>query len=103
MKDGVAIVTPEVKCAYLFEYLLKIGVSSPNGMGDVPLSWQDLNAWVQVTGVPLSAWEVSVIRKASEAYVSQMELSRKPDAPMPERIVEHDQNKLAKRIKNILR
>ena len=103
MADGTVIVVPEMKCSYLFDYLLKIGVMSFNGMANVPLSWQELNAWVQVTGTPLDAWELKVIHKASEVYVNQLEASRKPEAPMPERIIEQDPRKLAKRIKSILR
>jgi hypothetical protein len=103
MTDGVAIVVPEMQCSYLFDYLLKIGVMSFNGMANVPLSWQELNAWVQVTGTPLDAWELKVIHKASEVYVNQLELSRKIDAPMPQKIVEQDPRKLAKHIKSILR
>jgi len=103
MADGVAIVPPDVKCSYLFDYLLKIGAMTFNGMANVPLNWQDINAWVQVTGIALDAWEASVIHKASEIYVNQIEFSKKPDAPMPERIIDRDQNKLAKSIKSILR
>ena len=76
---------------------------SYNGMANVPLSWQELNAWVQGTSTPLNAWELNVIHRASEVYVNQVELSRKPDAPMPERLIKQDPIKLAKRIKSILR
>lgn len=103
LADGIAIVVPEMKCSYLFDYLLKIGVMTANGMANVPLSWQELNAWVQATGVPLNFWELGVIHKASSVYVNQLELSRKPDAPMPERVIEQDPRKLAKHIKSILR
>lgn len=92
-----------MRCSYLFDYLVKIGIMSYNGMANVPLSWQELNAWMQATGTPLNAWELRVIHKASEVYVNQVELSRKPDAPMPERIIQHDPVKLAKHIKNVLR
>lgn len=74
-----------------------------NGMGNVPLSWQEINAWVQLTKIELNAWELSVIHKASSVYVNQLELSRKIDAPMPERVIEHDPRELAKHIKSILR
>lgn len=92
-----------MRCSYLFDYLLKIGIMTYNGMANVPLSWQEINAWVQGTGTPLNAWELNVIHRASEVYVNQVELSRKPDAPMPERIIQQDPTKLAKRIKSILR
>lgn len=103
MASGTMIDVPDMKCAYLFDYLLKIGTMTFNGMANVPLSWQELNAWVQVTGTPLNVWELKVIHRASEVYVSQVELSRKADAPMPERIIVQDQAKLAKRIKSVLR
>lgn len=103
VEQGVTIVVPEMKCSYLFDYLLQVGTMSFNGMANVPLSWQELNAWVQVTGITLNEWELRVIRRASEVYVNQLELSKKPDAPMPERIIEQDPRKLAKHIKSILR
>jgi hypothetical protein len=82
---------------------MKIGAVSSNGMGTVPLSWQELNAWKDATGVPLNWWELTVIHRASDAYASQLERSTKLDCPMPDKIIEHDPNKLAKHIKNILR
>jgi hypothetical protein len=33
-----------------------------NGYGSNPISWQDLAAWQSISGVTLTAWEVSVIR-----------------------------------------
>lgn len=103
IQDGVDVVVPEMKCSYLFDYLIRIGIMSSSSMGNVPLSWQELNAWVQVTGIPLNEWELRVIRRASEVYVNQHELSKKIDAPMPERVIEQDPKKLAKHIKSILR
>lgn len=98
--DGIGFNLPEMKCSYLFEYLLKIGAISYSGK---PLSWQDLDAWVNLTGIQLNVWELEVIYQASAIYANQMQLSKKVDAPMPERIIEQDQQKLAKHIKSILR
>lgn len=103
INDEVILSIPEVKCMYLFEYLLKMGVMCFSGMINVPLSWSEIKSWCELTGVRLSAWEVQTIRRASEVYVEQVELSRKPDAPMPERVIEQDPRKLAKHIKSILR
>lgn len=94
---------PQVECLYLFDYLIKIQPIVHDGMGNRPLGWQDILAWVELTKTPLNAWDVSVIHKASQVYLSQLELSKKPDAPMPEPIIKQDQLKLAKHIKSILR
>lgn len=101
--DGTPVDLPEIRCSYLFDYLMRIGAVSHNGMGTVSLSWQELNAWKQATGTPLDVWELSVIHKAADAYATQLAKSYKPDCPMPERIVQHDRDKLAKHIKNVLR
>lgn len=103
LAEGVTVVVPEMQCSYLFDYLQKIGIMTSNGMGNAPLSWQEINAWMQATGVPLNFWELGVIHKASAVYVHQLELSRKIDAPMPERVVEQDPRRLARHIKSILR
>ncbi len=100
MTDGIAIVIPEVKCMYLFEYLLKMGVMCFSGMVNVPLTWSEIKSWSELTGTVFSVWEVQTLRRASEIYVEQVDLSRKADAPMPERIIVQDQAKLAKRIKS---
>lgn len=101
--EGSEVVYPEMKCKYLFDYLLMIGAVSNNGMGTVGLSWQEINAWKQATGIPLNAWELSVIYKASDAYAVQLATAVKYECPMPERVIEQDPLKLAKRIKSILR
>jgi hypothetical protein len=101
--EGIEIIYPEIKCEYLFIYLLKIGAVSNNGMGAIGLTWHEINAWKQATGVPLNAWELEVIHKASDAYASQLSISRNFDCPMPERILQQDPVKLARHIKSILR
>jgi hypothetical protein len=73
------------------------------GMGAVPLSWQELESWQKQQGFNLNPWELSIIRKASAAYVDQMQLSSKVDCPPPGKVVEQDPKKLAQHIKGILR
>jgi hypothetical protein len=101
--EDFEVILPEIRCSYLFDYLMKIGAVSSNGMGTVSLSWQEINGWLQATGVPLNAWEVAVIHRASDAYAVQLQASYKPDCPMPERVIEQDPVKLKNHIKNVLR
>jgi len=88
---------------YLVEYLWEAGASLSTGMGSVPLTWQELKAWQEQTGIELQPWELRIIRKASQEYVVQAQEAHKPDCPPPGKIVEQDQLKVAKHIKQVLR
>jgi len=94
---------PEPKAFYLFEFLLDIGVFQETGMAMSALSWQEILAWQAQIGVSLQAWEVKAIRLASREYVSQIDLAKKLDYPMPYGLIKHDKIEVAKHIKNILR
>lgn len=80
-----------------------MGACSNFGMGQVPLSWQEIESWQRQQGITLRPWELSIIRQASVVYVEQLQLSRKADCPPPGKVVEQDQKKLAQHIKSILR
>ena len=94
---------PELRCEYLFHYLMSAGACINTGMGLVPLSWQELESWQKQQGITLSPWELSIIRQASAVYVEQHHISTKVDCPPPGKVVEQDQKKLAQHIKGILR
>jgi len=97
------IILPEITCSYLFEFLMSIGACTHSGMGQVPLSWQEIESWQNQHGISLKPWELSIIRKASAIYVEQVQLSGKPDCPPPGRVIEQEPEKLANHIKSILR
>jgi len=44
---------------------------SSTGMGPVPLSWVDIEAWLNATGTKLETWEKLMIKTMSEAYVGE--------------------------------
>jgi len=52
-------------------------------MGEGPVSWIEINAWCERTGIELDPWEARTIRALSTAYVAQAHKSRKPDCPSP--------------------
>lgn len=56
---------------YLLDILNEIGEAKWNGEKLVSIDWQDLNAWMQVTGSELTAGEAVVIRHLSGVYLSQ--------------------------------
>lgn len=101
--DGAEILWPEVDLFYLVNYLWEAGPCLYGGMGPVPLSWQELQSWQEQTGTVLQPWELTIIKAASRAYAEQISISGKADCPPPNRVVEHDPEKLAKHIKSILR
>lgn len=72
-------------------------------MGQVPLSWQELESWQKQSGFSLNPWELGIIRRASTVYVEQSQAAVKADCPPPGKVVEQDQRKLAQHIKGILR
>lgn len=51
---------------YLFEIMNDLGYSK----GREPLTWQEIRAFQEVTGTPLSLWEAKAIKRASHAYVN---------------------------------
>lgn len=70
---------PECDGKHLLAYLIEMGVTG----GDYPLSFAEIESWQHGTGVELEAWEVGIVRKLSEAYMSESSRARKPDAPAP--------------------
>lgn len=103
IEQGEDVIWPEVSAMYLVHYLMEIGPCSSNGMGLIPVSWQEIQAWQEQQGLSLNAWELKIIRMASGAYANQANISSKPDCPPPDKVIEKDPLKLAKHIKDILR
>lgn len=71
-------------------------------MGSVPLTWQEIAAWQEMSGIELSYQEAKIIRECSIEFVNMSEMAKKPDCPPPNQI-ERDPMAKAKRIKSILR
>jgi hypothetical protein len=56
---------------------------SSGGMGPVPISWVEIDAWLRVTERELSMWERTTIKRLSEEYVSELVQATKADRPAP--------------------
>ena len=69
--------------AYLVEYLQELGFCSYQGMGATPISFLEIQAWQQATGLVLSPWEVLAIHTLSSDYVGQLRTSENPQTPAP--------------------
>lgn len=56
---------------------------SSTGMGPVPLSWVDIDAWLKVTELELPVWEKLTIRHLSEVYVNERMSNTDPNGLPP--------------------
>ncbi|MDM0011988.1 hypothetical protein QTH87_05985 [Variovorax sp. J22P168] len=103
---GFAVDMPPLDAAaHLVDVLWQIGPSMPTGMGAVPISFGEMQAWQQQTGYALGSWEVRTLRRMSAAYVAQAEEARQRDCPPPWLAKEAPREgaKTARRIRAFLR
>lgn len=66
--------------------LVEIGVSEAAGMGVVPLSWREIDAWCARTGIDLSPWEARLIRALSAEHVAWSRKAESENCPAPWRV-----------------
>ena len=86
---------PELDAAsYLVVLLQEAGIMSTTGMGALPLSWQEIDAWLRCTQRDLSIWERLTIRELSEVYVGELNQASAKDRPQPYVFVEEEVEKI---------
>ena len=90
---------------HLIEHLMEVGPVASNGMGIVPVSYSELQAWRSGCGHHLDAWEFSLLRDLSVAYCSELQDAESPTAPPPwvATPAKDERIDIAKRIKGVLR
>lgn len=76
-------VETEHSAGYLIGLLHEAGLMSSTGMGPVPLSWLDIDAWLRCTELRLSVWEKMTIKHMSEVYVSERMYNTDPNGLPP--------------------
>lgn len=72
----------------------RVGFCSNFGMGRVPLTWSEINNWIQATKIDLSTWEVELIAEMSEAYAIEVNSTDKDRAMPYMEITEESQRSL---------
>lgn len=82
-KDGGPPMPPLEDGEHLVDYLLEVGPVQPTGMGSVPLTFGELQAWQQQVGLDLQPWEVSMLRRLSRDYVAEAHRASSPAAKAP--------------------
>lgn len=82
--DSSFLQLPEIDGAeYMVSLLHEAGLMSGTGMGIIPLTWQEIEAWLRTTELRLSIWEKLTIKEMSEAYVSEFNKASTKDATAP--------------------
>jgi len=66
--------------SYVIDLLTQIGPSD--------ITWQDISNWCSITGIKLSVWESSTIKRLSAIYSSCAQRYHDSTAPSPYRSVE---------------
>lgn len=63
--------------------LLVVGPSEQTGMGELPLSWQAIEAWTRLTMPPLSPGDLETLREMSAEFVAASNECREKSVPAP--------------------
>ena len=101
-------VESEHSAGYIVGLLHEAGLMSSTGMGPVPLSWVDICAWINATGVKLEVWELLTIKLMSEVYVAER-LDTDPNKLPPwiktisEEELEQQREEVSNALRNFLR
>lgn len=68
---------------YLISMLSEIGVANMRGGHLSQLDWQDIESWINVTGLDISIWEAETMRHLSGVYVNQYYASNDENCVAP--------------------
>lgn len=52
-------------------------------MGLIPLTWQEIQAFIEVNELDLTLWERELLKKMSEAYCAEYSRASDPQRPAP--------------------
>ncbi|WP_242183216.1 hypothetical protein [Sphingomonas sp. CARO-RG-8B-R24-01] len=82
-RDRIPVQMPPNPAQHLVQYLVEMGMSEAAGMGMVPLSWREINAWCDRTRVDLAPWEARLIRRMSTEYLAEGRRAESENCPPP--------------------
>lgn len=82
-RQKITPVMPPNPAPHLIDRLIEIGLTEAAGMGAVPLSWREINAWCDRTGVDLQPWEARLIRTLSSIYLAEGRRAESETCPPP--------------------
>lgn len=68
---------------HITDWLKDLGPLASGGMSSAPISWQEMAAWMSLTGWQPSPWEAETLSAMSRAYLAQVEDSNGAKVPPP--------------------
>jgi hypothetical protein len=74
---------PLDEAEYLVEHLWEVGPTMAAGAGAGPVTFQEMTAWQEMTGVDLEPWEARILRQLSLDYLSESHKAESPDRLPP--------------------
>lgn len=74
---------PPCRAVYLVRHLFDVGPVSIGEAGPGPVSYPELAAWSQVSGVPVTPWEGKMLRVMSVAYADELAAAKEARRPCP--------------------
>lgn len=80
---GIRPALPPNPAPHLLTWLIEIGLTEAAGMGVVPISWREIDAWANRTRIDLPPWEARLIRQLSSAYVAESKAAESESRPPP--------------------
>lgn len=82
-KERIAPQMPPNPAPHIVERLIELGITEAAGMGAAPLSWREIDAWCNRTGVDLDPWEARLLRKLSAEYLAESRRAEDETCPPP--------------------
>jgi hypothetical protein len=85
VKVQAEVQLPEVpeQWAYLLGLFFNSGQCTQSGFGLIPLSWQEIKAFIEVNELDLMLYEKELLKKMSEAYCAESHKATDPQRPAP--------------------
>ncbi|MFA6204478.1 MAG: hypothetical protein WC710_14970 [Gallionella sp.] len=74
---------PPCEAPYLLDYFFELGPVMAAGMGNGPVTHEEIQAWQRNTGIELNAWEARMLRQMSVAYLNESQNATAIDYPAP--------------------
>lgn len=93
---------PPNPASYISDWLFDIGPTGSNAGGECELSYRDLVAWQEISGIELFPWEAKLIRHLSSEFADERYKARKRDRIAPytgtARDIESNRQQVARKI-----
>lgn len=101
---GAAPKMPDVRDRYLINWLSDLGTVQMGANGFLPISWQEIKSWADLTSRKIDWWESQTLRLMSESYSNWSHKAQKADVEPPwyseETLKQDDSSKFKDSFKN---